>query len=185
MTTHTATTLSQVTGVPISPLSAHRDPLDTAALAPPTTGDWGLALGISAAAFAARAFTCAPRSLETVRRFARDVVDDWELHAIADDVITVVGELTTNAVRHALPQGDTRYAKAWLGIARTGGALVCAVADPDPTPPTPPALGHPDPYAETGRGLLIVEALATQWGYTRTDPTGKTVWARIALPPHP
>ncbi|MEW2400267.1 ATP-binding protein [Streptomyces sp. NPDC046862] len=174
-----AAALSRATGISPALFPAHPGPFEHATLAPPTTPDWGLALGISAAGFAARAFTCERESLESVRRFARDVVHDWELDALADDMTTVVGELTANAVRHALDGQREHSAKAWLGMARTGGALICTVADPSPAPPSP---RQPHPLAETGWGLLIVNALTSQWGYSEPDPTGKTVWARIATP---
>jgi anti-sigma regulatory factor (Ser/Thr protein kinase) len=179
VTTHAATALSRATGVqlPLSP--ADRNPLESAPLAPPAAPDWGLALGISAAGFAARAFTCEPGSLESIRRFARDTISDWGLTAFADDMTTVVGELTANAVRHALPACGEADTKAWLGMVRTGGAVVCTVVDPSPSPPT---RQDPDYLAETGRGLLIVDALTSQWGYSEPDPSGKTVWARIAIP---
>ena len=34
-----------------------------------------------------------------------------------------------------------------------------------------------------GRGLAIVEGLATQWGYYHARQGGKVVWAELALPP--
>ncbi|WP_421110344.1 ATP-binding protein [Streptomyces sp. NEAU-S77] len=141
--------------------------------------DWGLALGISSAGFAARAFTGERRSLESVRRFTRDVLRAWDLTDLTDDMTTVVSELVTNALRHALEGREQASGKAWLGILRTGGALVCAVADPSPSPPLPQA---PGPLAEDGWGLRIVDALTSQWGYCETDSYGKAVWARIALP---
>ena len=48
---------------------------------------------------------------------------------------------------------------------------------PSATPP-PPA----DPDAETGRGLLLVDALATRWGVTgRTNRPGKTAWTELVV----
>ncbi len=43
---------------------------------------------------------------------------------------------------------------------------------------------HPGTLDEFGRGLLIVGRLVMAWG-TRRTPDGKTVWAEVALPPHP
>jgi len=40
---------------------------------------------------------------------------------------------------------------------------------------------NPDPDTPTGRGLLLVDALAEQWGQEPNDG-GKTVWARLAVP---
>jgi hypothetical protein len=36
----------------------------------------------------------------------------------------------------------------------------------------------PDPTDASGRGLVIVSALAEEWG-TRTAGAGKVVWARL------
>ncbi|WP_239771936.1 ATP-binding protein [Streptomyces sp. CL12-4] len=141
----------------------------------PTAPDWGLALGISTSDFAARAFTRDPSSLKSVRCFVRDTAAAWGIGAVADDLTLVVNELTTNAVRHALRLNSQEEAKAWLGIARTGGAVLCAVSDPSPAPPLP---HRPQGMAVAGRGLLVVDALTNQWGYASAAP-GKTVWARL------
>lgn len=143
------------------------------------TSDWGLELGISTADFAARAFTPDPDSLKTIRRFIRETITDWGLGQLADDLTTVVNELTTNAVQHALTTSRESRSRAWLGIARTGNTVMCAVTDPSPAPPT---CHRPESLTETGRGLLIVNALTSQWGYAPTGASGKTVWARITTP---
>lgn len=41
----------------------------------------------------------------------------------------------------------------------------------------------PGPYAEGGRGLLIVEALADRWGVVEGPVPRKTVWAELDLVP--
>ena len=44
-----------------------------------------------------------------------------------------------------------------------------------------PARKDADPRAESGRGLLIVESLATDWGASRlAGSSGKIVWAVVA-----
>ncbi|GHA68938.1 ATPase [Streptomyces tauricus] len=179
MAIHAATALSRATGITIPLSPAASSPLRNTTLVPPTAPDWGLALGISAAGFAARAFTCNAASLKSVRRFVRETVNGWGLAPLADDMTTVVGELAANAIRHALGGAGDADTKAWLGMVRTGGAVVCAVVDPSPAAPSRRC---PDHLTETGRGLLIVDALTSQWGYCAPDPHGKTVWARIATP---
>ncbi|MET9116065.1 ATP-binding protein [Streptomyces longwoodensis] len=143
------------------------------------TPDWGLELGISTADFAARAFTCDPDSLKNIRHFIRETITEWGLRYLIDDLTTIVNELTTNAVQHALAPPEQARSTAWLGIARTASAVVCAVTDPSPTPPTS---SRPEQLAETGRGLLIVNALTSQWGYAPTPSNGKAVWARLPAP---
>jgi hypothetical protein len=47
-----------------------------------------------------------------------------------------------------------------------------------------PARQEVDPSAESGRGLLIVESLATDWGTSPlTKSTGKIVWAVVTQAP--
>ncbi len=50
------------------------------------------------------------------------------------------------------------------------------VADHDPALPVQQ---HPPAEAVTGRGLLIVDALATRWG-VEPAADGKTVWFELA-----
>jgi two-component sensor histidine kinase len=142
-------------------------------------------LGISTADFAARAFTCDAESLKNIRDFIRETMSAWDwgspaddLTAVVDDLTSVVNELTSNAVLHAGMGAGAASSKAWVGMARTGNTVVCAVADPSPAPPTRPAT---TPLADSGRGLQIVDALCDKWGYSTSAPSGKTVWARISL----
>ncbi|MGD9483736.1 ATP-binding protein [Streptomyces sp. TRM70308] len=90
----------------------------------------------------------------------------------------VVAELAANAVLHGrVPVRDFR-----LDLAVTGATLRIEVTDTrgDRLPATdaePPA-----DVAESGRGLLLVAALADRWG-VRTGPVPrKTVWANLTLP---
>lgn len=43
------------------------------------------------------------------------------------------------------------------------------------------ALESPDADSESGRGLLLVEALSVRWGTERGPFPRKTVWAEVAL----
>ncbi|AZQ32121.1 ATP-binding protein [Streptomyces cyaneochromogenes] len=181
MAAHAAPALSRATEVESTLAPAEQGPLPDVPLASSLTSDWGLALGISTADFAARAFSGDPASLQTVRRFIRENLSAWGLNALAEDLMIVVNELAANAVQHALAGPGEADSKAWLGVARTGSTVVCSVTDPSPTPPT---RADPTPLADAGRGLLIVDALTSQWGYATTAPGGKTVWARIADPSH-
>jgi serine phosphatase RsbU (regulator of sigma subunit) len=44
------------------------------------------------------------------------------------------------------------------------------------------AIGSPDPTDTTGRGLLIIDTMASRWGAAPTDGGGKVVWFEIDLP---
>jgi anti-sigma regulatory factor (Ser/Thr protein kinase) len=87
-----------------------------------------------------------------------------------DVLVLVTSELVSNAVRHAahavtvqLVEHDDRF--------------TVLVADDGPGTPV---RADPDPGAESGRGLVIVDGLATRWG-TRPTVTGKTVWADLLV----
>jgi anti-sigma regulatory factor (Ser/Thr protein kinase) len=98
----------------------------------------------------------------------------WHLTELIETTALLVSELVTNAVRHARPPISLKISQP------RPGRLHVEVADHSPDPPRPNR--HPDATSTGGRGLLIVDALATAWGYRR-DGTGKTVWFDLASNP--
>jgi len=120
-----------------------------------------------------------PRGARLARLLAVRELATWgwpETCADSETAALIVGELAANAVTHGRVKG--RCFRLTLAM-QTPGTLRIAVADPrgeySPHPrPTTPA-------DETGRGLLLVAALATRWGTEPWPPSGKAVWADIAL----
>jgi pimeloyl-ACP methyl ester carboxylesterase len=109
--------------------------------------------------------------LAKVRAWAARVLEDLpEAHLL--DVITVVDELASNALRHGEPPRRIR-------ILRERRRLWVEVDDSclDPACPRPPS-------TTGGHGLGLVTAITTTWGQ-RQRPAGKTVWAEIGLPGTP
>ncbi|MFJ6579545.1 ATP-binding protein [Streptomyces sp. NPDC091368] len=98
--------------------------------------------------------------------------------ATAESAALVVAELAANAVTHGRAKG--RGFRLTLAVA-DAGTLRIEVTDPrgDRAPQLPPP--PPAPLAESGRGLLLVDALATGWGTAPYPPSGKTVWACLPL----
>ena len=86
-----------------------------------------------------------------------------------DDAALVLSELVGNAVRHA--EGPSLQVR----LRRTGDVLRIAVHDRSASPPLPRETSWED---ESGRGMMIIEALSTQWGW-EPRPTGKVVWADV------
>lgn len=92
-----------------------------------------------------------------------------------DDALLVVSELVTNAVRHA-------GTDVVLNVVVHPDRIHIEVSDGADDLPIITS-GGPDSSRPDGRGLVIVAALAINWGVTRMpDRPGKTVWADIPLP---
>ena len=87
-----------------------------------------------------------------------------------DDAALVLGELVGNAVRHA------EGASLQVRLRRSGEVLRIAVQDDSPVPPLPRQVSWED---ESGRGMHIVDALSSSWGW-EPRTTGKVVWADLA-----
>ncbi|MEU8769603.1 ATP-binding protein [Streptomyces griseus] len=103
----------------------------------------------------------------------------WGLPAQAENAAHIVAELAANAMAHGRVKGRDLQ----LGLAVRNGTLRIEVTDTrgDSVPPGPGAVKPPEDDAETGRGLLIVEALADHWGIAPGPVPRKTVWAEIDL----
>jgi len=109
----------------------------------------------------------------SARLHTRLVLREWGLSADkAEAAELVVSELVTNALEHGLA-GIPATVRIWLSS--DGGSVAINVWDASPVPPVPKNAGAD---ADSGRGLMIVAALSTDWGYSAADP-GKVVWAII------
>lgn len=127
-----------------------------------------------------------PTAAGLARSFARQCLSQWGLNQLLGDAELVTSELVTNAV-HAT--GTSNPQPRWselhniaLLIVRlvvTADSLVIEVWDRDPSTPVPK---QPEQADETGRGLIIVEALCRRWDYFFPDSGGKAVWGELAIP---
>jgi len=109
-------------------------------------------------------------AVPTARTWARVILLGWDLARLADDGGLIVSELVTNSVVHA----SGRAVGIWLMTDRE--SLVIMVGDPSPDMPVRAETQDADELS--GRGLVIVSALAAQWGAYRV-PSGKIVWALL------
>jgi serine phosphatase RsbU (regulator of sigma subunit)/anti-sigma regulatory factor (Ser/Thr protein kinase) len=113
------------------------------------------------------------------REAIRTIAHERDLGAVLDEALLLVTELTTNSVVHAGTEVD-------LEITAGDASLTVAVLDFRPgaiAPSFPETTGE---LPERGRGLLLVEQLATAWG-TLHFSGGKGVWFRLDATPadHP
>ncbi|MFE7565361.1 ATP-binding protein [Streptomyces sp. NPDC057539] len=123
-----------------------------------------------------------PEAAPKARRHAREVLAlrrvDGELIATVE---LAVSELVTNAVRHGICLCGCTRGTVSLTLLRTGGRLRVEVADPSRTPPRwPTGIESVDAEAAEGRGLLLVTALAADWGDQAGATRGKVVWCEFA-----
>ncbi|MER6408485.1 SpoIIE family protein phosphatase [Streptomyces viridosporus] len=110
----------------------------------------------------------APESAAAARRFVRSVLDGVPPDTV-DTAELLVGELVTNVVIHARTETEVR---AWT----VGDQAHVRVSDHRPERGLVPHDRHP--YACTGRGLALVEELATHHG-VHSGQGRKTVWFEV------
>ena len=108
---------------------------------------------------------------------------EWGLAELAEIAELLVSEIITNALRasRALRQPLPSPVHLWLRADRL--RLVATVWDANPQPPIRTEADHD---AASGRGLKIVDALSTRWGwYEPRDMGGKCVWCEIQAESQP
>jgi anti-sigma regulatory factor (Ser/Thr protein kinase) len=139
-----------------------------------------------------------PLAPREAREFVTDKVREWGFDDHVDTVRLLTSELVTNGVLHARTGLDVR-------VSESDCDLTVEVHDHDPHPPIP--RGHrmnlladiervlkipdesngderqtltagPAGSIGAGRGLLLVEALADEWGVAK-EHDGKSVWFRL------
>jgi anti-sigma regulatory factor (Ser/Thr protein kinase) len=111
-----------------------------------------------------------PSAVPAARRFASQALVHQGGHGpMLDKMQLLVTELTTNAVIHA-------HSPIRLSVMPAADHVRVEVRDDDPTPLGTPT--RPSPDAERGRGLWLVDALATCWGVNNNE-RGKTVWFEV------
>ncbi|MEV1026223.1 SpoIIE family protein phosphatase [Streptomyces sp. NPDC050264] len=115
-----------------------------------------------------------PEGLADTRAALREHLALWGLGAVADDVEVAAGELLVNALLHT-----------------EGGAILTLEVLSGPPcrvrlwvkdrSSTRPRRKSPGETATSGRGLLMVEAIASRWG-VEPRGEGKAVWCDFVVP---
>lgn len=111
-----------------------------------------------------------PESARMARRF---VTQFCQASDLSEDACHTAALLTSELVTNAVRYGGSR---ATLVARRPGGVLRIAVEDDSPELPEE---GLSPPFsAESGRGIMLVSALASRWG-VESRPGGKSVWFEL------
>ena len=97
-------------------------------------------------------------------------LERWGLHELVDVAGLLVTEIVGNAVLHTGAPARLRLV--------SDGQLHVEVFDRSPHLP---ALREADPEEPGGWGLELVDALASEWGWTPQED-GKSVWCLLPVP---
>lgn len=145
-----------------------------------------------------------PASARSARLFLQEQLEAWDLLELLDDALLALSELVTNGVMHA-------RTPLVVSVSCENGRVEIAVFDgaaalPAVRPPRRDVLADVDRAAALeaehqaglddrdprlhvgpagsvagGRGLLLVDALAAEWGVS-PQSDGKAVWVRTPAP---
>lgn len=112
-----------------------------------------------------------PEGLSDARAIVRQALMDWDMAALADDAELVTGELLVNVLLHT-----------------EGGAVLTLEVLPEPVrrirlsvqdrSSVWPRRRTPGETSTSGRGLLLLDAVATRWGIEPRGE-GKAVWCEM------
>ncbi|MEU1216405.1 SpoIIE family protein phosphatase [Streptomyces sp. NPDC005791] len=112
-----------------------------------------------------------PQGLSEARAIVRQALTDWDLAGLADDAVLVTGELLVNVLLHT-----------------EGGAVLTLEVLPEPVRRVRlsvqdrssvwPRRRTPGETSTSGRGLLLLDAVAARWG-VEPRGEGKAVWCEI------
>lgn len=123
-----------------------------------------------------------PTSPATARYAAAALLTAWGLDDLCDTGLLLLSEIATNAVRHAGTAFDVAMRPTCSGLrvdvtdeAGSEGPVAGGFGSISVQPQVPAEDG------EGGRGLLLVDALASRWGVDRA-PHGSVVWFELDRP---
>jgi anti-sigma regulatory factor (Ser/Thr protein kinase) len=126
-----------------------------------------------------------PTAVPCARLHSRQMAREWELEALIEGLELIVSELVTNAVRATDGLVGSHYEGRWepgvppvrLWLCSDSKRVIVHVWDANRQLPVRQEV---EPEAESGRGLLLVEALSAEWGaYQPEGCSGKVVWAVV------
>ncbi|MCA1673343.1 MAG: ATP-binding protein [Actinobacteria bacterium] len=112
-------------------------------------------------------------SVGSARRFVGSALVGWAGASQVETVVLLTSEVVTNVVVHAGPHGPDE--EIVIRLHRSADLVRVEVTD---THPGTPVVGDGAVEKDNGRGLLLLESLASTWGVTRTD-AGKVVWFEV------
>ncbi len=114
-----------------------------------------------------------PESVSVARRRVRRFLGAG--HPASEDVVLLVSEVVTNSVVHSASGGGGEVA---MTVAVGSGTVLVEVSDGGSGASAPHVRN--DPQAENGRGMFLVDLLASRWGIRGGDSGDRrTVWFEV------
>ncbi|MBV2153345.1 ATP-binding protein [Kitasatospora sp. SUK 42] len=126
-----------------------------------------------------------PKGAAICRRIARRQLTAWGLNSTHTEpfysALLIVAELAANAIMHGrIPGRGFELHLALTTTVRRGTTLRIEISDPrGERLPLLPSVHTPN--SQSGRGLVLISALADRWGTIPRHPNAKTVWAELDL----
>jgi anti-sigma regulatory factor (Ser/Thr protein kinase) len=117
-----------------------------------------------------RTFAPDPSEVFAARHFVVYALEGWGLEM--EDVPLLVSELATNAVLHARSDFE-------VTVIRSARCVRVEVFDQNTRLPSF-AVAPTDAYS--GRGLMLLRGLSTNWGVESHSDIGKTIWFEVDVP---
>jgi anti-sigma regulatory factor (Ser/Thr protein kinase) len=116
-----------------------------------------------------------PTAVPCARLHAKHILREWRLADVSDSAELLVSELVTNAVRASTSEEAIAVVRLWL---LSNQARVLIMVQDDNL--QQPVRAQPEDDAESGRGLLLVDAISERWDwYLPEGAPGKVVWCLL------
>lgn len=112
-----------------------------------------------------------PLSVRRARRYVADRVIALGFGDLRSSAELLTSEIVTNALVHA-------HSGITVTVGEASGRLRVEVTDSLDLP-LPPVPDSPDPETTHGRGLWLVDTIASKWG-VESSGTGKLVWFELS-----
>lgn len=120
------------------------------------------------------------QSARLARKLTEVALETWECSLDGETAVLLVSELVTNALLHGVSSFSPED-RITVDLEESPLGLHVEVHDPDQGNRDHVAFRLAAESSETGRGLELVEALSTRWGWQATSG-GKCVYFDMALP---
>jgi len=119
-------------------------------------------------------FAALPSAVPCGRLHTRQVLWEWQLEHLANDAEILASELLSNAIKASSSPAEAGLIA--LRLLADAERLIIEAWDQNPNDPrSRPA----DSESESGRGLLVIEAIAHRWGCRRVSASVKVVWVEL------